>query len=143
MPDFRSSKPGFRVTQPSAQSIAAGAQDLEFPTVVFEDPAGWDGTSLYVVDRPGLYLIGVQAGRAAVASSSTIIVRARVNGSTVQSFQSLSTTAGVVAMVTVPVHLEAGDEIGGQVTFHPSLAADTIPAQTQLWGLRLGPKRWT
>lgn len=143
MPEFRSGKPAFRATQTVAQAIAAGVQTLTFDALDYEDPASWDGTSVYTVERPGLYLCGVQAGRTAVGSSSTIIVRLIAQATAQFSFQSLSTTAGVVAGTVVPIHLEEGDTISANVTFHPTLASATIPAQTHLWAVRVGPKRWT
>lgn len=144
MPAFRSAKPSFRVKQTVAQNVAPGGQFLTFDTVVFEEPAGlWTGPDTWTVDRPGLYLIGVQAGRSSVATSSTIIVRVVINAATQQSFQSITTTNGIVAQVIVPLHLEAGDTVKGNVTFHPTASVNSIAAQTHMWGIRVGPKKWT
>lgn len=141
---FRSGKPSFRATQSLSQVIAAGAVTLQFDTVEFEEPAGlWDGVSNFTVDRPGLYLLGVQAGRLAVATSSTVIVRARIGINTRQSFQTVTSTSGIVGQTIVLTHLDAGDVFSGNVTFHPTLASATIATQTQIWAARVGPKRWT
>lgn len=140
---FRPGKPGFRVHQASVQAVAAGAQDLTFDALDFEDPAGWDGVSLYTVDRAGLYLMYLSAARGTAAVSSTIIVRLRVNGLTVASRASLSTGAGVSESVSYLGHLQAGDNIRGNVTFHATLATTSNPSQTFMHAVRVGPVRWT
>jgi hypothetical protein len=141
--DFRSGKPSFKLEQTANHVIAAGAQDLVWDAAVFEEPIGWDGTSQYIVDRDGLYLLHLQVGRSSVASSSSIIGRIQASSSTIQSFQSASTTAGVVVACTTVVELGAGEPVRANVTFHATLSSSTTFTQTQFWGARIRPKRWT
>lgn len=143
MPAFRSSKPKWKFLQSTPQTVAAGFQTLLWDTVLFEDPAGWDGVSSYVVDRPGLYLIGAQALRSSVASASTSTLFLRRNNSSTDAIQSLSTTAGVATHLSTIMELEEGDEMEVNVIFHTTLSATTVVSQTKFWGSRIGPKRWT
>lgn len=144
MADFRPGKPSWVLGQSAAQVIAGGAAaNLEWDIIEWEDPDVFDGLDTITVDRPGLYWIGGQVTRAAVASSSPIVARIRRNGSTTVLHQGIASANAYTAPVAQLCKLAAGDQVVMNVTLHATLSASTSPASTEFWGARIGPERWT
>lgn len=143
MPAFRSGLIRLHVSNVADQTIAAGANDITFDTVDFEHPAStWSGSS-FTFDRPGLVIAGARVRRAAVASASAVVVRLRINSSSVSFAEVLSTAAAVTAEVTDLIEVEAGDVFSVGVTAHASISSTLLFPQTRAWLTRVGPKRWT
>lgn len=123
--------------------MAAGANDVVWEEADYDDVGGWDGISHYTCDRPGLYLIGASANRAAAASASSVVVRVRVNDVTIQQTGSAPTNGAIQVQVSALLELAAGDQISENVTLHSSLSTTLSAGHTVLHIARLGPKAWT
>lgn len=144
MPAFRVGKPSWILGQSTPQTIAAGGTiDLEWDVVEWEDPVVLVSATEVEVDRPGLYLVGAYATRAAAASASVVTVRLRRNG-TSELLDTLPNAAGAITGKVIRLlKLDAGDLLTINVTFHATLSTTTAIGSTEFWGSRVGPERWT
>lgn len=144
MPSYRQGKPAVYVRQAVAQSIpAASNTPLVYGTTIWSEGSGWDGVSSFTCDRPGKYLFIAKVGRSAVALSSPVTVRARLNGVTFDLEQTPATTSQFTASHTTVLACQAGDVIQCNVSFSTTVAVLTVPGSTSLIVDRIGPERWT
>lgn len=116
---------------------------MPWEQAVFDDVAGWNGSTDYVCDRPGLFLVGATVRRSTVATAATSAVRVRNNGVTVAETQMISTTASVTITCVGLIEVAAGDV----VTCNPSLVSvgtgNLEAVNSVFWGVRVGPVAWT
>lgn len=142
MPGFRTGHPRAHLIRTTNQTLAAGANDVVFEAADYDDVAGWNGTSGYVLDRDGLWLLIAAANRAAVGTSSSLITRLRVNGLTVIQTTGAPTVNALQAQCSGIFQLLAGDVVGMNVTGHGTASSTLTAGNTGLFVVRIGPKSW-
>lgn len=144
MPTFRPGKPAWILSQQANQSFPAGAvQDVAWDDLIhFEDVQLLGGGTEVWVDRPGLYLVGVQVTRNATATASPVTVRLRQAGVTLLLNQTVSSANAMTAPLTRLIHMNDVEPLVVNATLHTLLAATTAAPSTEFWGVRVGPVRW-
>lgn len=143
MPAFRTGHPRCSLIFTGNHVLAAGTVLLTWDAAEYDDVGGWNGTTDYVCDRPGLWLIVLSVARSAVASSSTSSIRIRVNGTIVQTVAGPPTSNGVNNQAVAILSLAAGDAVSANVNLNPTTGGTINAASSSLRIVRIGPKAWT
>lgn len=142
MPDFRVGHPRARFTKAADAAFPSGTQPIVWTAATYDDVAGWNGNSGYVVDRPGLYLIGFHISRGSLATAVQILAFIFVNGAIAQSFRGPALAAGNGVTGTALLQLAAGDVLELRARLGSTTTA-TLNDDCVMHLARIGPKRWT
>lgn len=144
MPLFRPGKPRCRLRRTTDQVFAAGFQTITWEVADYDDVGGWDGTSGYVVDRGGFYLLLARVGRTAQASAQSLIIAPAINGVR-QADSRVGNSTGTVLGGTTSDLLELDylDVITIQAQGSSSTAWTAQGIYTAFQLTRVGPIAWT
>lgn len=142
MPAFRTGHPRARLLRTTNFTLAAGANYVPWETAQYDDVGGWTSGTRYTLDRAGLYEIIARANRAAVATTSSLVIRVHVNG--VNAFQTggAPSTVALQGQCSDILELQAGDYVEMNVSGHGSTTSTLLPGNTNLTIIRVGPVSW-